>query len=181
MHRLSADESELWRRVVRDVAPLQRHRKRPEPPRPARQPVAGRGPPARSASETPAVRPAAPVRSAPLRLPPLDRYAGIDRATAERLRRGRYPLAGRLDLHGMTQDEAHRALSGFVVASRLAGRRCLLVITGNGRLSGGVLKAAVPRWLAEPRMRMHVLAIAPARPQHGGAGALYVLLRRLPD
>ena len=111
---------------------------------------------------------------------PLDSFAGVDRATAERVRRGRYPVAAPLDLHGLTQAEAHRTLESFIALSRAAGRRCLLVITGNGRLSGGVLRAAVPRWLAEPAMRRHILAITPARPQDGGPGALYVLLRRLP-
>ena len=81
----------------------------------------------------------------------------------------------------MTQAEAHRALAGFVSGSRGAGRRCLLVITGHGRSSGGVLKAAVPRWLGEPELRRHVLALTPAQPQDGGSGALYVLLRRLPQ
>jgi DNA-nicking Smr family endonuclease len=114
-------------------------------------------------------------------LPPLDRFAGVDRATAERLKRGRYPVEAYLDLHGMIQAEAHRALEGFVAGSRAAGRRCLLVITGHGRLGGGVLKAAVPRWLGEPELRRHVLALAPAQPQDGGSGALYVLLRRLPQ
>jgi DNA-nicking Smr family endonuclease len=112
--------------------------------------------------------------------PPLDRFAGLDRASAERLKRGRTPVEARLDLHGMTQDEAHRALSGFVAMSRAAGRRCVLVITGHGRMGGGILKAAVPRWLGEPGERRHVLAITPAQPRDGGAGALYVLLRRLP-
>jgi len=65
-----------------------------------------------------------------------------------------------------------------VAELRAAGKRCVLVITGHGRISGGVLKASVPRWLAEPELRRHVLAIAPAQPQHGGAGALYLLLRR---
>jgi DNA-nicking Smr family endonuclease len=112
-------------------------------------------------------------------LPPLDRFTGIDRATAERLKRGRMRTEARLDLHGMTQAEAHRALAGFIAGSRAGGRRCLLVITGHGRMSGGVLKAAVPRWLGEPDLRRHVLAIAPAQPEAGGTGALYVLLRRL--
>jgi DNA-nicking Smr family endonuclease len=111
-------------------------------------------------------------------LPPLDRLAGVDRATAERLKRGRRPVEATLDLHGMTQAEAHRALAAFIAGSRAAGRRCVLVITGHGRASGGVLKAAVPRWLDEPDLRRVVLAIAPAQPQHGGHGALYVLLRR---
>jgi len=81
----------------------------------------------------------------------------------------------------MTQAEAHRALAGFVAGSRAAGRRCLRVITGHGRISGGVLKAAVPRWLAEPELRRHVLGLAPARPHDGGSAALYVLLRKLPQ
>ena len=80
----------------------------------------------------------------------------------------------------MTQAEAYRALAGFVTGSRAAGRRCVLVITGHGRMSGGILKSAVPRWLHEPELRHHVLAIAPARPQHGGHGALYLLLRKSP-
>ena len=54
----------------------------------------------------------------------------------------------------------------------------MLVITGHGRISGGVLKDAVPRWLNEPELRRHVLAIAPAQPRDGGAGALYLLLRK---
>jgi len=53
------------------------------------------------------------------------------------------------------------------------------VITGRGQLGGGVLKQAVPRWLAEPELRRHVLAIAAAQPEHGGSGALYLLLRRV--
>ena len=79
----------------------------------------------------------------------------------------------------MTQIEAHQALARFVVGSRFTGRRCVLVITGHGRFSGGVLKEAVPRWLHEAEMRRHVLAIAPAQPRHGGTGALYALLRRV--
>ena len=180
MRRLAADDAGLWRRAMRDVAPLR-----------ARSVDLDRGRPARNAAGTPAVpipAPAAPVeprssqslpQSQPL--PPLDRSAGVDRATAERLKRGRYPVEADLDLHGMTQAEAHRALSGFVGGSRRAGRRCVLVITGHGRMSGGVLKQAVPRWLAEPELRPHILAIAPAQPRAGGSGALYVLLRRLPQ
>jgi DNA-nicking Smr family endonuclease len=129
----------------------------------------------------PAVQ-AKPVRSvqpASGTLPPLDRFAGVDRATAERLKRGRYPVEASLDLHGMTQAEAHRALADFIPRSRAGGRRCLLVITGRGRMGGGILKAAVPRWLGEPELRRHVLAIAPAQPDAGGSGALYVLLRRM--
>lgn len=173
MGRLRAEDGEAWRRAVRNVAPL---RSRPSVPVP--DPAPDRTRPARNRGEAPAVQSA--PRPAPQPLPPLDRFAGIDRATAERLKRGRYPVAARLDLHGMTQAEAHTALAGFVARSRAAGRRCLLVITGHGRMSGGILKAAVPRWLGEPELRRHVLAIAPAQPDAGGSGALYVLLRRVP-
>jgi DNA-nicking Smr family endonuclease len=170
MRRLPSEDAGLWRRAMRDVAPL--------PGRPQRD----HGRPNHIAGETPALQAdrstTAPPRPSEPELPPLDRLAGIDRATAERLRRGRRPVEASLDLHGMTQAEAHRALAAFIAGSRTAGRRCVLVITGHGRLGGGVLKAAVPRWLDEPDLRRAVLAIAPARPQHGGHGALYVLLRR---
>jgi len=162
---------------MREVAPLRG--------RPVRiEPVAERRHPAGSSKEVVAGKPqqagrmpALPTKPVPPP-EPLDRFAGVDRATADRVKQGRYPVAGRLDLHGMTQAEAHRALAGFIGRARAAGKRCVLVITGHGRISGGVLKAAVPRWLAEPELRRHILAIAPARPQHGGDGALYLLLRK---
>jgi DNA-nicking Smr family endonuclease len=160
-------DAAVWRRAIAGVAPM---RRRPAPApvslareerRPGDPPSAPRG------TAAPAVAP-----------PPLDRFAGIDRATAERLKRGQMAIEARLDLHGMTQEEAHRALAGFIVRSRAGSRRCVLVITGRGVAGGGVLRAAVPRWLAEPPLRPHLLAIAPAQPRDGGGGALYVLLRR---
>jgi DNA-nicking Smr family endonuclease len=183
MGRLPADDRGLWRRVVRDVAPL---RGRPQFDAPLRRHDPGITGDGRAGAKAPETSPVQPVplkapRPVPEPLPALDRFAGVDRATAERVKRGRYPVEARLDLHGMTQAEAHRALVRFVAGSRANGRRCLLVITGHGRISGGVLKAAVPRWLGEPELRRHVLALAPAQPQDGGSGALYVLLRRLPQ
>jgi DNA-nicking Smr family endonuclease len=180
MRRLSADDLGLWRRAMRDVAPLPGRGR--ESPLSNLPPLAGEGS-AQSprvgtdAGEMSSVRKKTVGTNAPV--PPLDRFAGVDRATAERVKRGRRPIEARLDLHGMTQAEAHSALARFVSGSSAAGRRCVLVITGHGRFSGGILKQAVPRWLNEPGMRRHLLAIAPAQPQHGGAGALYVLLRRM--
>lgn len=167
----AGDEADLWRRAMRDVAPLRgRPAPSPEPPAATRP-----APPQPGASFA---TPVAAPELAPPPLPPLDRFAGIDRASAERLKRGRLAIEARLDLHGMTQDEAHRAVSGFVAGSRAAGRRCVLVITGRGLAGGGILRSAVPRWLDEPGLRRHILAIAPAQPRDGGGGALYVLLRR---
>jgi len=182
MMRLSSGDIGLWRWAMRDVAPL---RGRPEYPLPTPPPLAGEGRVGVKAGEIPAPPKTDPIRTAPARplpappaLPPLDRFAGLDRASAERLKRGRYPIEARLDLHGMTQAEAHRALNGFVAGSRSIGRRVVLVITGHGRASGGILKSAVPRWLNEPDLRRHVLAITPAQQRDGGAGALYLLLRK---
>jgi DNA-nicking Smr family endonuclease len=180
----SRDERALWRRATRDVLPL------------AEIPAAL--PPQESASE---IEPAAPplppprARVAPRRaaaLPALTPATapGVDRRTAERLRRGELPIEARLDLHGMTQEEAHGALDAFLARAVGAGQRCVLVITGKGRRRrdaaeedaiverAGVLRSAVPRWLNEAPNRARLLAFAPARPQHGGGGALYLLLRR---
>jgi DNA-nicking Smr family endonuclease len=98
------------------------------------------------------------------------------------LKRGKHKIEARLDLHGMTQNEAHRTLLGFIRAARAGGKRCVLVITGRGSPKGpnggGVLRTAVPRWFEEAEFRPHLLAISPAQPRDGGAGALYVMLRR---
>jgi DNA-nicking Smr family endonuclease len=110
---------------------------------------------------------------------PIPAGAGLDRSSALRLKRGDMPIAARLDLHGMTQAEAHRALVRFVAEAHAAGKRNVLVITGKGSGGGeGVLRRAVPRWLEEAATRALVLTVEPARPRHGGNGALYVLLRR---
>ncbi len=162
----SKSDVALWRRAVREVKPLA--------PRPEAPPVTA---PRR---KKPEVSPAPAAAQQTALLPPLtlDRPHGYDRANAERLKRGRHPVDARLDLHGMTQDEAHRALAAFIRGARAAGKRCVLVITGRGKIGGGVLRAAVPRWLAEPEFRPHLLAIATAQPRDGGVGALYVMLRR---
>jgi DNA-nicking Smr family endonuclease len=160
--------SDLWREAVRDVRPLRGARPaNSEGSRRDAEVASGRVEQGRT---TPPHVP----------LPPLDRFAGIDRANAERLKRGLHKIEARLDLHGMTQAEAHGALFAFIAGSRAVGRRCVLVITGRGlgQSGPGVLKSSVPRWLEEPELRRHILAIAPAQAQHGGPGATYLLLRR---
>jgi len=104
----------------------------------------------------------------------------LDRRTAERLRRGQMEIDASLDLHGLTQDEAFLAIQTFLYESLQEGRRCVLLVTGKGtaRDGGGVLRSAVPRWLTEGAYAPHLIGISPAHAQHGGEGALYVLLRR---
>ncbi len=163
----SREERALWRAATRDVAPLAETV-------PAAPAIEAPRPMPRTARP----RPAAPV---PKRLPDLGQGAppGLDRRSAERLRGGELHIEARLDLHGMTQAEAHRALDAFLARAQEAGRRCVLVITGKGGVErAGVLRAAVPRWLNEAPNRARLLAYAPAQPKHGGAGALYLLLRR---
>lgn len=170
---VSRAEARLWRSVVQDATPLPGRTLPPEDePAPDIPPAASVAPP--TPSRTPAPLP-------PRALPQLSHghSPGVDRRTGDRLRRGRLEIEARIDLHGMTQDAAHAALLGFVGRSYEAGRRCVLVITGKGLRDGtGVLRAAVPRWLNEPRLRGAILAFSHAQPKDGGEGAIYVLLKR---
>ena len=156
--RRGRDDAALWQDAVSSVNPLRR-----------------RHLPAVPGSGVAAAEEGGRRRREP---PALDRFNGIDRATSQRLKRGLRPIEARLDLHGMSQAEAHRALEEFVRAASAAGHRSLLVITGRGTDRPGILKSSVPRWLDEGELRRQVLAVAAARPRHGGGGALYVLLRR---
>lgn len=103
---------------------------------------------------------------------------GVDHRTAQRFKRGRMEIDGRIDLHGMGQEVAHAALIRFISSSASAGLRCVLVITGQGDRGQGVLKRMVPRWLNDETLRPMVLSFSQAQVEHGGYGALYVLLRR---
>jgi DNA-nicking Smr family endonuclease len=183
-------DRELWRRVAGSVRPLPRGRGHgaphdapmgSEPAGPSTQPPdpsPDQPPPAPRPPRRPP-DPLAPVFS-PATSQDLRHGAatGLDKRSLARLRRGMLPIEGTIDLHGMTQAEAHMALHQFIAASQQRGRRCVLVITGKGSRSEGVLRSAVPHWLNLPATRSLVLAFAYATPAHGGAGALYVLLKR---
>ncbi len=106
---------------------------------------------------------------------------GLDPKILRRLRGGEYAVQAHLDLHGMVRGEAKQALEQFIHGARLKGHRCVLVVTGRGLHSKDqipVLKAGVQAWLSHGRIGRQVLAFASARPQDGGSGAVYVLLRR---
>lgn len=116
--------------------------------------------------------------------PPSLSTPGLDKGTARRLARGRREPEARLDLHGMTADRAHAALTRFIGDGVARGLRCLLVVTGMGRSpegghrGDGVLRRETPRWLGVAPLSGHVVGVFEAHPRHGGAGALYVYLRR---
>jgi DNA-nicking Smr family endonuclease len=116
-------------------------------------------------------RPALPAR-------PKEGPAHVDPNLHRRLARGRESLAARIDLHGMTQDAARAALTGFIRRAVDDGWRAVLVITGKGVSGDGVLRRRVPDWLTETPIREHVAGVSEAHRRHGGEGALYVALKR---
>ncbi len=168
---ISRDEAALWQRVTEDIKPMS-GRPAPEVEAETADIPPGRRPPAAPPSGLP--------RGKDVITDPFV-SAGVDKRTATRLKRGKLAIDGRIDLHGLTQEEAYRALTSFLAGAQESGRRCVLVITGKGlRPDGrvGVIRAAVPRWLNQPPNRQRILEVSPAAPKDGGEGALYVLLRR---
>ena len=174
--RLSDDERVLWRGVTRSIAPLRKVAKNeaddtaPIAPAPATKPRATKAPMS-----------AAPAKA---RKPPAPPLVPLGRKTKQRIARGRSAIDGRLDLHGMTQAEAHDALFRFLRARQARGCKVVLVITGKGARGGedgggrGVLKRMVPLWLGLPEFRDVIIGFESAAIGHGGEGALYVSLRK---
>ena len=108
---------------------------------------------------------------------------GVDRGLAQRLHRGDYAVQAHIDLHGHTVEEAKVAVDRFLTSAYTVGQRCILLIHGRGRNSRDnrpVLKEQVRLWLSHGRLSRLVLAFATAPLTDGGAGAVYVLLRRAP-
>ncbi|MBI4031664.1 MAG: Smr/MutS family protein [Proteobacteria bacterium] len=162
------EDNALWRDAVRGAKPLPGKEKHADR-RPRGKPLKPRG----ASADLPERRSAEPaardVSAAP---------HGVDRRTDEKLRRGMMPIDRRLDLHGMTRDEAYAALRSAVTDSYETGARCMLVITGKGRDGGGILKSCLPEWLCDGSMGGIVLRVYPAQALHGGSGAFYVLVKR---
>jgi DNA-nicking Smr family endonuclease len=161
--RLSDDERVLWKGVTRSIAPLRKPlAHEPDEAEPATAPSPPK--PRVKSSPTIVVPAAPPKRVAPPPLAPLTRKA------KKRIARGNHAIDGRLDLHGMTQAEAHDALFGFLRAKQTRGSD-----DNGGR---GVLKRMVPMWLGMPDFRGLIVGFESAAIGHGGEGALYVSLRK---
>jgi DNA-nicking Smr family endonuclease len=175
--RLSDDERMLWREVTRSIAPLKRRRVKDEKIEHESAPQRATLPKAKPAPVT-----RAPAVQAPKPAPGL---APLERRQKKRLARGTDVIDARIDLHGLTQSEAHAALLHFLRRSQNQGAKYALVITGKGRLNAGdmsrevgVLKRQVPHWLRLPEFRAYVVGFEDAHVAHGGEGALYVRVRR---
>jgi DNA-nicking Smr family endonuclease len=178
------DDAALWDKIARSASPLKRRGSRPTADKsraPAPKPLAPE-PPLQRAKPKPAVATA----PKPVHVP---REEGLDRQTARQLAKGRLEVEARLDLHGLRQRDAHAQLHRFLMQARARGLRHVLVITGKGAPADtrasffeeeerGVLRNAVPRWLAEPDFAPLVVSFAPAPRRLGGDGALYVRLRK---
>jgi DNA-nicking Smr family endonuclease len=173
---LSEEERALWEAVAKSTKPL---KKKPR---------------AVKTTDAPAEKPPAKIKviSIPVKVsavaikqvksePP--RLATLGRRERSQLSRGKKDIEARLDLHGMTQARAHRALLGFLQRASDDGLTFVLVITGKGRTTGpeserGILRRQVPEWLGLPEFRSCVVGFEEAHLGHGGGGALYVRVRR---
>ncbi|GAB4146438.1 MAG: hypothetical protein Tsb0016_16850 [Sphingomonadales bacterium] len=159
-------DATVWRAAIRDVAPL-RKRAQPKP--------------------LPRTLAPAPRQHPPLPMPDFTGHGGpagglnqgLDRQWQQRLRRGQLTPERSLDLHGLGREPAYGHLMRFIGQALAAECRVLLVITGKGRPGApGLLRQLLPDWLAASPYASAIMAVRPAHPSHGGAGALYVILRR---
>jgi len=194
---ITADEAELWERATRSLDRVKAksrvvsaHTASGSPSRvPSTVPRASATPAASGPGRTP---PASPSSLAP----PKDRkgpppLADFERRKSRQIASGKIEVDARIDLHGLRQRDAHMRLRAFLLGAHADGLKTVLVITGKGGeepadrrgdLAGerqrGVLRRNVPHWLAEPELRAIVVSFTQAGVRHGGAGALYVQLRR---
>jgi DNA-nicking Smr family endonuclease len=182
---LRPEDRILWETVARTARPLKPKRNNtPKLPEDFHLWEAEMG--ARESASTPLAEQAiAPTLTPKPRQQPRDPYPlhPLDRTTHRKIAKGRLDIDARIDLHGLTQAEAHGLLYGFLLDARARGLRHVLVITGKGSSLGseGILRQAVPHWFSTPAFRILVSAYEDAARKHGGHGALYVRLRRNPS
>ncbi|MCZ8310683.1 MAG: Smr/MutS family protein [Magnetospirillum sp.] len=172
MARRTLPDAHLFDLAMRDVVPL-----RKAPPKrfsPAVAAVVAKAPLFAAADAAPLFF----TRPAPVPPPKSAPNPGLDRNTARRFERGELPIDRAIDLHGLTEMRAHQALDRFMADAVASGARMLLIVTGKGKDGDGVLRRHVPDWLRLGPCGGRILRQAQARLPHGGAGALYVLLRR---
>lgn len=168
--RLTDEDRVLWSLVARSATPLKGRKAAEEE---AAKPVAEEKMPSTAAIALP---------PGPAATPPKRQHVAhaLDRPTLDKLSRGKLPIEGRVDLHGMTQSEAHALLLSFLQRAHGGGVRYVLVITGKGFSSGGdgILRRQVPAWLSTPPFRALVSSHDVSARHHGGEGALYIRLRK---
>lgn len=170
--QLTEEERKAWDRVRKSVRPMKSNRPAKAIPnagdsgllkRPIRKPSAGHDRTVRTDG-------------------PTERHQSAtgpqDRGAEKKVRRGKIEVSASFDLHGHTQESAWSALPAFLIREQARGSRCVIVITGKGKLGEGVIRRNFLRWLDMPQARTLVSGFAQAHPRHGGAGAFYVFIRR---
>ena len=173
--RPTDEDDHLWTHITRGLRRL--GHKNVHPPHPL---------PPSSKKKQSALSPAEAHPLPPLSPPPelhppgpLSHPPQLNRRDAERLRKGRMEIEARLDLHGLTQSEAFHRLHRFILSSVALERRCVLVITGKGKLSEpGILRQKLPEWLRHHELSPLILQAVPAQPKDGGTGATYIYLKK---
>jgi DNA-nicking Smr family endonuclease len=177
---LSEEERALWESVAKQTKPL---RKKPRAAKASANSPDAEAPVAAKPTASPKPLPSAKIFRTPKpQVPAAPPLVPLGRRERSQLSRGRKEIDARLDLHGMTQTRAHRALSGFLQRAHSDGLTFVLVITGKGKMGAeserGVLRRQVPQWLSLPEFRTLVVGFEEAHIGHGGEGALYVRIRR---
>jgi DNA-nicking Smr family endonuclease len=174
------DDAVLWERVAKTAKPLKKSRIARVAARPKPAPPPKVKPGAKATRSEPEAAPR------PIHTP---KTSGLDRQTARKLGTGRLAVKARLDLHGMRQRDALTALRKFLKWAVAKDYRHVLVITGKGspraepesfyeEQARGVLRQAVPHWLAQSDLAPLIVSVSEAPRRLGGEGALYVRLRK---
>lgn len=175
---LTEEERELFESTLGDAKPLDKAQRRPK--KQISDPQNATVPVFTDQSQRPS---------------PSQRKSGIDGNTADRLRRGLIEPQARLDLHGLSERDAHRALVTFLHGAAARKLRMVLIVTGKGNQGSsaneegefdlgldmrmrGVLRLMTPRWLQEPGLAELIVDVRESHRKHGGAGAIYVYLRK---
>lgn len=180
LRELTDEDRVLWRRVTNTITPIG---KREDASRSRfAEMLKGEQQDRDSSATVSEPREKDDLLSQPLSVAPRPRLA-IERPVRDKIAKGRIQLDARIDLHGMTQHQAHAVLLNFLHQACRHRLRHVLVITGKGssRGSDGVLNRTVPEWLATPPFHPLVSGCSQAARHHGGSGALYVRLRRRKD
>lgn len=188
---LRPEEQELWARVTETAIPMTVRAKAKLADKPIKTKVPDPVSPRSIKSFKIGERAAAKIPKNNL-APSLDHqlskaHVAMDKKAFTRLKQGKLSPEARLDLHGMTLEQAHPRLNRFILDAQAQGKRLVLVITGKGKSRDdngpiptrlGVLRHQVPQWFQQHPLKPHILQIAQASVKHGGSGAYYVYLRR---
>ncbi|WFE90103.1 Smr/MutS family protein [Roseibium porphyridii] len=178
---LSPEDRELWGKVAKTLTPL--HPERARVLEAELEDVV---------KDTPTKSVKQPKTSTAIKAPPGEQKAKapmplhqLEHRFRRKIVRGVRAIDARIDLHGLTQHQAHDRLLGFLYQAQARRHKVVLVITGKGGGGSsaymderGILRRMVPQWLSMPDMRPVVLGYEEAHASHGGAGALYVRIRK---